>query len=226
MSKARGSAARQLDLPIPRIWGGRRAGAGRKPNGERPGVPHRTRPFHDAAYPVHVTLRARGGLPTLRGPRVFPAVRAALTAASRFGLRVCHFSAQADHLHLIVEAHDRQGLSKGMRGLAIRVALAVNRALGRRGRVWADRWHGRALTTPREARNALIYVLMNWKKHRREAMGLDPCSSARWFDGWKGVLRIFYVSSAPPVAAPETWLLRVGWRRHGLLTDEDCPQLG
>jgi hypothetical protein len=57
--------------------------------------------------------------------------------------------------------------------------------------VWADRWHGRALTTPRDVRNALIYV-----------------------------------GSAPPVTAPETWLLRAGWRRHGLLTDEDCPHSG
>jgi hypothetical protein len=106
------------------------------------------------------------------------------------------------------------------------VALAVNRALGRKGRVWADRWHGRALTTPREVRNALIYVLMNWKKHRREAMGLDPCSSGRWFEGWKGVLRIFYVGSTPPVAAARTWLLRAGWRRQGPLTVDEAPRSG
>jgi putative transposase len=189
-------------------------------------VPHRARPFHDASHPVHVTLRARREVPSLRGPRVLPAVRAALAAASRFRLRVCHFSVQADHVHLIVEARDRQALSKGMRGLAIRVALAAHRALGRRGPVWADRWHGRALTTPREVRSALVYVLFNWKKPDRRAMGIDPCSSGRRFDGWKGLLRTFYVGSTPPVAAPKTWLLRAGWRRHGLLTDEDCPRSG
>jgi hypothetical protein len=36
--------------------------------------------------------------------------------------------------HRAREAHR----SPGARGLAIRIALAVNRALGRRGRVWAD----------------------------------------------------------------------------------------
>jgi putative transposase len=222
----RRSAARQLNLPIRKGRGGYRPGAGRKPAGPRAGVPHRARPWHDSAHPVHVTLRARPGVPSLRGAGVFPAVRGALSAASRLGLRVCHFSAQADHLHLLVEANSREALSKGMRGLAIRVALAANRALGRRGPVWADRWHGRPLTTPREVRNALVYVLLNWKKPDRRAIGLDPCSSARSFDGWKGVLRVFYVGSRPPVAPARTWLLRAGWRRHGLLTDEEAPRSG
>jgi putative transposase len=222
----RRGAIKQLELPIRRSRGGYRPGAGRKPKGVRAGVPHRPRPVHDSAHPVHVTLRARRGVPSLREPLTFPAVRDALAAASRFGLRVCQFSVQHDHVHLIVEAKSREALSKGMRGLAIRVALAANRALGRRGPVWADRWHGRALSTPREVRNALVYVLFNWKKHDRQAMGLDPCASGRWFEGWKGVLRIFYVDSAPPVAAAKTWLLRTGWRRHGLLAADDYPRSG
>jgi REP element-mobilizing transposase RayT len=155
---------------------------------------------------------------------------AALTAARHTraaggGVRVCHFSIQYDHLHLLVEARDREALSRGMQGLASRLARAVNRALNRRGRVWADRYHARALTTPREVRSALVYVLMNWKKHRIDAAGVDACSSGRWFDGWR--------SGAPPagrdpspVAHTRTWLLRVGWRRHGLLTEDDAPAAG
>jgi hypothetical protein len=37
-----------------------------------------------------------------------------------------------------------------MHGLAIRLALAVNRVLGRKGKVVGDRYHARPLTTPRQ----------------------------------------------------------------------------
>jgi hypothetical protein len=84
-----------------------------------------------------------------------------------------------------VEADEPPRFERGVRGLAIRVAKAVNRALGRRGRVWADRYHAHLLRTPREVRNALVYVLNNFRKHVRGARGLDPRSSARWFDGWR-----------------------------------------
>ncbi len=151
---------RQLHLPIPHAWGGRRPGAGRKP-GPRPVTPHRARPVHGRGHPVHATLRARREVGSLRTDATFLAVRAALAQASRTDFRVVHFSVQRDHVHLLVEARSREALSSGMRGLAIRVALAVNRVLVRKGRVWADRWHGRALTTPREVRAALVYVLMN-----------------------------------------------------------------
>ena len=134
---------------------------------------------------VHLTLRARGGLPSLRSARVYPTVREALRAASTETFRVVHFSVQADHLHLIVEASDSKALVKGVRGLVIRAARAINRALGRRGSVWGDRYHARALKTPREVRNGLVYVLMNFRKHRPWERGaLDPCSSAAWFDGF------------------------------------------
>ena len=138
---ARSSA--QLCLPVPPTWGGRRPGAGRKRTPERrPSVPHRTRPPHKAAHPVHVTLRTTAAVRCLRAARVFPAVRRALAESSHEGFRIIEFSAQEDHLHLLVEAEDRSSLSRGLSGLAIRVARAVNRALGHRGAVWADRYHG------------------------------------------------------------------------------------
>ncbi len=145
----------QLELR-PRTWGGKRFGAGRKPSGRKVGVAHRTRPAHEARHPLHVTLRASHGLPSLRTDPLFPAIQRALAQASRRGLRVLHFSVQRDHLHLLVEALDAGALSRGLQGLAIRIAKALNRVLGRCGRVWADRFHARALRTPREVRNALM----------------------------------------------------------------------
>jgi len=206
----------QLSLPQPRTWGGRRTGAGRKLTpGRRPGVPHRARPAHIAAYPVHVTLRSGRAVRCLRAARAFPAVLRALAAASHHGFRILHFSVQDDHLHLIVEADDTRALGRGLRGVTIRVARAVNRALGRRGRVWGDRYHARALATPREMRHCLVYVLLNRGKHCEEECGLDPCSSALWFDGWREP--VAPAAAAAPVVRARTWLAAVDWRRHGLL---------
>ncbi len=58
--------------------------------------------------------------------------------------------------------------------------------LGESGGVWAERYHARSLRTPREVRNAIVYVLMNAKKHLRHAPreGIDMMSSAPWFDGF------------------------------------------
>ena len=121
---------------------------------------------------------------------------------------------QHNHLHLIVEADDRFALLSGVKGLVMRIAYHVNRLLFRRGRFWADRWHGRALATPRAVRNALVYVLNNLRKHVTGARGMDTHSSAPWFGGWKDVtLRRDW--GMPPVARARTWLARVGWLRHG-----------
>jgi hypothetical protein len=69
---------------------------------------------------------------------------------------VVHFSFQENHAHLIVEADDKSSLSRGLNGLSVRLARAYNRVLGRRGRLWAERFHARALRTPREMRRALV----------------------------------------------------------------------
>ena len=213
-------AMRQLELPV-RTWGGRRRGAGRKPAPGRRAVAHRRREPHDRRCPAHVTLRTSSAVPSLRRGELFIATRNALAAASADRFRILHFSVQVDHLHLLVEADEPTGFERGIRGLAIRVAKAVNRVLGRHGRVWGDRYHARLLHTPREVRSALVYVLNNLRKHARANRGLDPCSSARWFDGWRE--RPGRVDEHPPVVKPRTWLARVGWRRRGLIDVEECP---
>ncbi len=217
----------QLELPLTSGWGGRRRGAGRKRLAARPLVPHRPRPPHRASYPEHLTWRCMAGLGSLRGAAVFPAVVAALAAhreaVARF--RVVHFSVQDNHLHLIVEADDARALRVGAQGLGVRLARAVNRALGRRGRVFDDRFHTRALRSPREVRFALAYVLHNFKKHQRlAATRLDPCSSALWFDGFRELTPPDPAEAAgAPVHAARTWLARVGWRRAGLVSVREAP---
>jgi REP element-mobilizing transposase RayT len=218
---------RQLDFRF-RSHGGSRPGAGRPPKGPRAGVPHLARPVHSWRHPLHVTLRIVAGLPTLRGSSSFRKIKGALAAArARFGMRLVHFSVQRDHLHLVVEASDRRALSRGIQGLTIRVARAVNRRWQRTGRVFADRYHTHALKTPREVRNALAYVLCNGRKHAGTAgvaAGfVDARSSAAWFDGWARPRELAFSAEQesggrdPPVERPQTWLLGHGWKRHGLI---------
>ena len=206
--------------------GGARLGAGRKrlPNKLRH-TPHRARPAHRAAHPVHVTLRA--SLRSLRHEHVAGTVLAALRASNRPWFRLVHYSIQDNHVHLIVEAESKAKLSSGVRGLMIRVARRVNRLLFRRGRFWADRWHGHALSGPRQVRNALVYVLQNHRKHvGSSAMPLlDPLSSSYWFDGFAEPIPRGFRSTGPPCVLPaRSWLVTLGWRRRGLIRLSESPR--
>jgi REP element-mobilizing transposase RayT len=203
----------QLELPPGRRWGGKRAGAGRKLVAPRPSPPHRPRSRHQARWPVHVTLRARDALPSLRSARVFPVLRRSLAAAHKTAFRVVHFSVQSDHVHLLVEGDHPLALVRGLQGLAARCAKAVNRAARRHGRVWSSRHHGRPPRTPTEARRGLVYILLSFRKHLRAEPGVDPRSSGAWFGGWRDSPPTPHAAS--PVAPPRTWLAAAGWRRAG-----------
>jgi hypothetical protein len=140
-----------------------------------------------------------------------------------------HYSVQSNHVHLLVESDEHRALSRAMQGLATRLAKGLNRRLERRGPVFADRYHARALTTPLEVRRALIYVLHNHRRHTVApggASGFDPLSTAPYFDGFAPDI-VRPPPTAPPgalpVARPRTWLLRIGWQRHGLLGACDIP---
>ena len=210
--------------------GGPRPGAGR-PRGPRPVVYHVRRDPHPRECPAHVTLRVRSDVPSLRTRLFLKELRRSFAAACERGhFRVAQFSVQRDHVHLLVEASGKLSLGRGMKSISARVARAVNRAFRRRGAVLLGRYHVRALRTPREVRSALAYVLLNARKHWRQRTGsappvvLDEASSSLWFDGWSGRLQPCSPSGElPPVAAPHTWLLRLGWRRHGLLDPAEIP---
>ena len=142
----------QLSLKRTGGWGGRRAGAGRKRQLDIKELPHRSRPAHKERFPVHVTLKVRKGLPSLRDKKRFTRIKRAFRyGCDRFGMRMCEFSVQSNHIHLIVEAADKKALAKGVGALEIRIAKSINRMLGRHGRVFLDRYHARELRTPTES---------------------------------------------------------------------------
>lgn len=230
----------QLEMrlrPVPR-WGGRRDHAGRKRNAAS-GVPHTSRDRFSSLQPTHVTLRLTPDVVSLRTKRVVRAIERTFAAgAERSAFRLVHYSLQGNHAHLIVEARDHAALGRGMMAIGARLALAVNRVMGRRrGRVIAERYHARLLRSPREVHRALRYVLLNARKHlgsvgarlRAASAVLDPASSARWFDGWTRDLRPEMrrapdgLATRSVVARARTWLLRTGWRKHGLLYPGEVP---
>jgi hypothetical protein len=148
--------------------------------------------------------------------RVFPALRRALAASHKDAFRVVHFSVQTDHVHMIVEGDLQIALVRGLQGLAVRCAKAINRAVRRRGSVWSSRYHAHALRTPREARRGLVYVLLNFRKHLRAAPGADPRSSGWWFTGWRSRRPVPRSEHLSPVAPPRTWLAATGLAARGL----------
>jgi hypothetical protein len=211
---------RQTSFAFPERRGGRRKGAGRKREAARRSVQHRARPALNGRDPVHVTLRLAGGLLSLREARAHARVRNALAAgAERFGLRVIHYSAQSNHIHLVCEAEDERALARGIKGLCVRLARAVNRAWKRKGRFFDGRYHARALATPTEVRNVLVYVLTNAAHHGiLLPRGIDPMSSACWFDGWgrRDSTHEVHMRNCPFPRA-KTWLMTLGWKLLGLL---------
>jgi REP element-mobilizing transposase RayT len=184
------------------------------------------------------------GLPRLRGFKVSQVLRRAFILGcgarkdadgNRSRFRICQFSIQGNHIHLVCEAADANALSRGVQGFKIRVTRALNKLWHRRGTVFADRYHAEIKKTPREVRTCVAYVIQNARKHGvalpQWTHGVDPFSSAWYFDGWsderwrRGLSPPEALPDAPgpPVAEAHTWLLRKGWRRWGLVATDEVP---
>jgi REP element-mobilizing transposase RayT len=228
------------------LWkqrGGKRRRAGRPPKGKRAGSPHKARPVHNKRHPVHVVLRVIRAVGNLRRRCVYQAIReATLTTALREDFRIVHLSIQRTHVHLLVEADHAKALARGMQGFQISAAKHLNAAISkgrpgprRRGVVFPDRYHAEVITSPRQARHALSYIMNNFRKHeedRRAPMSewqVDWFSSAAMFPGWAEYGDEAFLWRGPPtydpliVWQPRTWLLRAGWKKAGPISCREVP---
>ena len=116
----------------------------------------------------------------------------------RSDFRVVEFSIQRNHVHLIVEADD--------------------------GKVWGDRYFRVDLTSPRQARHALAYVLQNGAHHGVVAAGVkDPFSSARWSNRY--VTRAELPLETSLTSPSRTYLLDVLWEKSwpGAISPAEVP---
>ena len=208
------SRSRQLAL-----FKSRKGIGGRKPVGDKAGVPHRRREFVPGK-PMHVTLKVVRSMPGLRQRMAWMATRRALSLAlERADFRICQLSIQRNHVHLIVEADTSSALARGMQGFQISCAKQLNarikiEGVARRGRVFADRYHAVVLDGPTQVRNALRYVLNNWRRHGETGIDdVDKYSSGPQFTGWNRKVR--WEGEVLPMALPSSWVLNVGWRDRG-----------
>ena len=247
-----------------RIRHKRRRKPGRKPKGARSGAPHRKRPELEANQPVHVVLRVVAAVGSLRKSHMYKALREAsisvalreLHANESGAFRIVHVSIQRNHVHLLVEADHKMALSRGMQSFQISAAKHLNRAVSiakvhvgertagwmkramanrRRGTVFPDRFHQEIITSRKQARHTLAYVLNNWRKHREDrgdlqrTWNVDPYSTGALFDGWKereGAIVLWrWPETYEPLAVylPKSWLLREGWRMYGLIGFRHVP---
>jgi putative transposase len=224
-----------------RTWGGKRRGAGRPAQGKRSSEKHKERPVIDDRHPLHVTLRVGTEVGSLRRARAYHAVRMALaTVLSHAEFRIVHISLQRTHLHLIVEASSKQALAKGMQGFQISAARHLNAAISeetgvkRRGTVFSDRYHARALSSPRAVRHALNYVLNNWRRHGEDRRAprtrmVDPYSSGVNFGGWRELDESPFLFAVPEgfsrltTSVAQTWLLRQGLQKSDAISVWEEP---
>ncbi|MFN7976009.1 MAG: transposase [Acidobacteriota bacterium] len=214
---------------------GRRRKRGRPPKPDA-GVSHLRRDDFAPRHPAHVTLKVLREVGNLRSTRLYGAVeRSIALAKDRHGARIVHFSVQDDHIHLLVEADGKKALAQAVQALCVRIARQMNRTRGVKGRVFADRYHRRVMTTPMHVYNTLAYVLLNGQKHgyrKPEGMDqdIDDRSSGVWFTGWRERRAVAQAAqgrrarSVVPVVEARTWLLRDGWRKVGLVSIDRAPR--
>jgi len=230
MARARKHHIQEL-LPS-RKRGGKRKGAGRPKKGYRASERHKKRAPLPARCPAHAILRVDKAVGGLRKRDAYHAIRRALPSTfRRSDFRICQISLQREHIHLIVEASDERALARGMQGFEVAATHRLNAAISkttarpRRGRVFSDRYHARVLRTPTEVRNALNYVMNNWRHHSEhhgmESMywEVDYFSSGPTFTRWKEPAPPLPTKYEPlPMRPPSTWLLSIGWTKAGTIS--------
>ena len=141
--------------------------------------------------------------------------------------------------HALCEATNKDTLARGVQGFQISAAKHLNRAVSKRtgkrreGTVFSDRYHAASISSVRQARHALSYVLNNLRRHGedRGRVGLfdgrvDPFSSGVWFEGWRDQITSWPWPAdyePPAVSRPQTWLLAEGWKRARPITSTEVP---
>ena len=152
----------------------------------------------------------------MRTPRAYRFLERAFRAGrARNGMHLIEYTVLSNHVHMIVEVHNRMQLSRGMQGLNIRLAKALNKYWRRKGKVFAERYFSVPVKSVQHAMKVLKYVLNNARKHGiRVPKGTpDPFSSAKWFPRWRGRPR--RPLRSPPVM--ESWSF---WPWGGFDVDE------
>jgi putative transposase len=198
--------------------GGRRKGAGRPRRLEHDAC-HAARPRVNSRIPFHVTLRFADGVPNLRDENFLKRFTRAIEKARAKGLDVNQFAIESTHIHFMGEADSNASLTSGILSLQGCIVWGLRKVFDYFGGVFDGRFHLHELKSPREVRNALLYVIFNHAKHCQAAWFADAFSSAFAF---ADLHRYVKKPGRPPrwqaeitrVLSPaKSWLQTVGWKR-------------
>jgi hypothetical protein len=95
-------------------------------------------------------------VPNLGTKRAHPVLRGVVDCArDHLGVRIVSYAAEKGRLDLLVEAEDHEALTRGMKGFSIRLSRALNRLMSREGKVIADRYESRLLTSADQVQASL-----------------------------------------------------------------------
>jgi putative transposase len=207
---------KQLEFKKVKGWGGKRKSAGRKNRTST--VNHMKREKVEAKFPIHITIKLKKGVVSLRGPKMVAAFKASLQKAKKRGLKVIHFALETNHAHLFAESDGNHQLRSGMASFGSCFGKAARRVTGGKGSVFQGRYHLQVLKSPRQTKNAMAYVLLNHSKHQGAKPYADHMSSAAFFGDWRALLGERYRVDQPLprpefLAKPSSWLARDGWRK-------------
>jgi putative transposase len=198
--------------------GGPRENAGR-PRLQLHDASHAMRQRMNARNPFHVTFRLGKQVPNLRNEAFIRKFTRGIEKARNKGLNVNHFTIESTHIHFMGETEDNEALTRGILSLQACIVWALRQLFGFFGAVFAGRFHLHVLKSPREVRNALLYVIFNHAKHCNAELFADVFSSAFAFQELRDFVRR---PGQPPrwqneisraLAPAKSWLQTVGWKR-------------
>ncbi|MGZ3789404.1 MAG: transposase [Bacteriovorax sp.] len=133
-------------------------GAGRSAIHDR-GIRHIARDEIKRITPLHLTIKIEGKKAGIRNKSALKILHHSIKKARLLGLRILHYSLEYDHVHLLVEADNKEILGRGMQSFGISFSKGINKIKQMKGRVYKTRYHFRRLKTPREIQNVLNYIL-------------------------------------------------------------------
>ncbi|HEY4177688.1 MAG TPA: hypothetical protein VGM90_12670 [Kofleriaceae bacterium] len=151
-------------------WGGARRGAGRPKKGPIASERHQRRPELPYQCPVRITTRLERAVASLKGRAMYAAIRRGVQRTlGRTDFRIIELVVRDGRVHLVVEAHGRHALARGMQGFAVAAARALNKERGRSGRAFCDRYRPTLLRTRDQVRAAASAMI----RHRIAARAND-----------------------------------------------------
>lgn len=149
------------------------------------GIRHIAREIIKKSTSLHLTIKVRENKADIKNKQVLKILHYAIRRSRIKGLRIIHYTLEYNHIHLLVEAADKQTVHQGMQSFGITFAKKINAIKRLKGTVYKHRYHLRKINSPRELKNVLYYIFNNGIHHKRTSTVLDPYNTLPAFKSLK-----------------------------------------